>query len=166
MNYHHEFSQVFTHLILQTINPCPEPFVHNSTLNLCYLSELVAEGETRAGVRNACKARHPKAHLIALETMDELNFMTDYVFSDGSCAISITGGFTSVPGSTDWSWELSGSDTKPVTFFPWNDGEPSASFDEFYLYVGENGNFYDHFDGIPFFHNQNIEVCSVCEYDP
>ena len=146
-------------------NPCPEPFVHNSTLNLCYHFEDIT-GQTRTAANNNCKARHQRAHLIALETVEEYDFLKDYFLAGSSYAYLVTGGRTNNPGSTtDWFWEVEGNNTKRVTFFPWAPTEPNNGLGgtpEDILLIDPQYEFMDGPDDMSFF----AGLCSICEYDP
>ena len=144
-----------------TINPCPEPFTYNSTLNLCYHLEQVT-GQTRTELNNMCKSHHPNAHLVALETLEEYNFMKSYAFSAGSCFCVVTGGFTDIPGNTtEWFWEMAGTNRKKINYLPWASTQPNNSPPpEFFLIMHSSGEYHDVGDNIP------SGTCCICEYDP
>ena len=146
------------------INPCPEPFFHYPTLNLCYHLENVT-GQSRTNVINNCKAHHPRAHPIALETAEEYDYMRSYVFSDGQYVYLVSSGMTAEPGSqTEWYWEISETTKKKITFFYWFHAEPNGAdhpVPETYLMIRESGLYYDVSESLV----PHI-ICSVCEYDP
>ena len=123
-------------------------------------------------LQQTCQAFHPRAHLVAINTQQEQDFIKDYVTTtEPTCARVWTSGRTENPaGLTDWYWDL-GATIQSITYFAWKDNEPNngISFIDNALYMQTALNFQwsDVQDDLrtQLWYFNSLKLCYLCEID-
>ncbi len=82
---------------------------------------------TYSQAQQYCRDVHPAAHLVAINTEEEHNYLRNYLQEGdrASCECVRTAGKAYVQGSPDkWYWEI-GAQKQNVTYFDWANGQPT-----------------------------------------
>ena len=110
---------------MQEVEPCPAPFELVNNNQFCYLYSETTVMIPQPQLQKTCQAFHPCAHLVAINTQQEQDFIKDYVTTTGPTSTEMwTSGRTDNPaGLTGWYWDL-GTTTQGITYFAWKDGQP------------------------------------------
>ena len=150
------------------MNPCPSPFIHQSSLNTCYYLDYAISGQTFTQLQTFCQSLHPLSHLVAVESQAEYLLIKDLLASNVSlCEICWTCGMVDTPGIvTHYTWYMGQYGTKKVdlSYFNWGPSDPNGQTQE--TMIGFLDGYFVDFANSPSIYHPGTSHCYICEFDP